>query len=99
MIIYLTDEYNFNNLKLKSYVNSIDFEKKDVEYFLFISELKNIIIQSFSILVKDKEAMAIIIEIREILIRFLKFILNIPAPQLSNLILKEFLKELNNILE
>lgn len=99
LIIYLTDEYNFNNLKLKSYVNSIDFEKKDVEYFLFISELKNIIIQSFSILVKDKEAMAIIIEIREILIRFLKFILNIPAPQLSNLILKEFLKELNNILE
>lgn len=43
--------------------------------------------------------MAIIIEIREILIRFLKFILNIPVPQLSNLILKEFLKELNNILE
>ena len=38
-------------------------------------------------------------EIREILIRFLKFILNIPVPQLSNLILKEFLKELNNILE
>ncbi|MDY2800094.1 MAG: hypothetical protein SOV59_02240 [Fusobacterium mortiferum] len=99
LIIYLTDEYNFNNLKLKSYVNSIDFEKKDVEYFLFISELKNIIIQSFSIIAKDKEAMAIIIEIREILIRFLKFILNIPVPQLSNLILKEFLKELNNILE
>ena len=68
-------------------------------YFLFISELKNIIIQSFSIIAKDKEAMAIIIEIREILIRFLKFILNIPVPQLSNLILKEFLKELNNILE
>lgn len=98
-IIYLTDEYNFNNLKLKSYVNSIDFEKKDEEYFLFISELKNIIIQSFSIIAKDKETMAIIIEIREILIRFLKFILNIPVPQLSNLILKEFLKELNNILE
>lgn len=97
-IIYLNDKYNFNNLKLKSYVNSINFEKKDKEYFLFISELKNIIIQNFSILTKDKEAMAIIIEIRELLIKFLKFVLNIPIPQLSNSVLKEFLKELNDIL-